>query len=87
MDRKPAAVDIIRFFTEEVEELAVYHADEEVEGAVCIRHDQEQHCLPVTQGIQLQFVVHSHFPDLIDVKGRESCSGADKYRFCRFAGS
>ena len=42
MDRETAAVDIVRFFAEQVEKLGVRHTDEEIEGAVRIAHDQEQ---------------------------------------------
>ena len=36
MDREPAAVNIIRFFTQQVEQLRVDHTDQEIEAAVCI---------------------------------------------------
>lgn len=36
MNRKPAAVNIIRFFTQQVEQLRVDHTDQEIEAAVCI---------------------------------------------------
>lgn len=36
MNREPAAVNIIRFFTQQVEQLRVDHTDQEIEAAVCI---------------------------------------------------
>ena len=62
MDGKSAPVDIIRFFTKQIEQLCIRHTDKEVEGAVRIGHDQEQRRLPVPEGIQLQFVVCSQLP-------------------------
>ena len=66
MNRQSAAVDIVRFLAEEVEELCIRHTDEEIESAVRITHDQEQRCFLIPEGIQLQFVIGRQLPELLD---------------------
>lgn len=62
MDREPPVVHIIGFLAQQIEKLAVYHADEEIEGAVRVAHDEEQGGLPVPQGVQLQLVIPGDLP-------------------------
>ena len=69
MDGQLAAVHIIRFVAQKVEELGVDHADEEVEGAVRVRHDEEQRRFLIAQRVQLQLIVHSEVTQLLDVEG------------------
>ena len=69
MDGQFAAVHIIRFVAQKVEKLGVDHADEEVEGAVRIRHDEEQRRFLIAQCVQLQFIIHGKVPQLLDVEG------------------
>ena len=69
MDWEPTVVHIIRFFAQQIEKLAVYHADEEIKSAVRIAHDQEQGSLSVSQGVQLQLVIAGDLPQFGNVKG------------------
>ena len=85
MNRQPAAVDIIRFLAEQVEELCVRHTDQEIESAVRITHDQEQRCLLVPEGIQLQFVVGRQLPELLDIKDGQPGAAGNQDRFCCLA--
>ena len=71
MDGQLAAVHIIRFVTQKVEKLGVHHTDEEVEGAVCVRHDEEQRRLLISQCIQRQFIVHGEVTQFLDVEGSQ----------------
>ena len=82
MDRKPAAVDIVRFFAEQVEELGVRHTNKEVKGAVGITHDQEQRRFLVPKSIQFQFVICCQFPEFLDIKDGKPCSAGNKDTFC-----
>ena len=58
MDGQFAAVHIIRFVAQKVEKLGVDHADEEVEGGIRVRHDEEQCRFLIAQRVQLQLIVH-----------------------------
>ena len=85
MDRKPAAVNIVRFLAEQVEELGVHHTDKEVKGAVGITHDQEQRRFLVPKGIQFQFVICCQFPEFLDIKDGKPCSAGNKDTFRRLS--
>ena len=78
MDRKPAAVNVVRFLTEQVEELGIGHGNQEIERAVRITHDQEQRCFLIPEGIQLQFVVGRQLPELLDIKDGKPCAAGNQ---------
>ena len=85
MDRQPAAIDIICFLAEQVEELGVRHTDEKIERAVRITHDQEQRCFLIPEGIQLQFVIGRQLPELLDIEDCKPCAAGNQDRFCCLA--
>ena len=62
MDRQPSAVHVIGLFAQQIEKLGVHHADKEVEGAVGVRHDEEQRRFPVAQSVQFQLIVGGDLP-------------------------
>ena len=80
MNREPAAIDIVRLLAKQVEELCIRHTDEEVESAVRIAHDQEQRCLLIPEGIQLQFVVGRQLPELLDIEDCKPCAAGNQDR-------
>ncbi len=92
MNRQTPAELVIRLFTEQIEELAVNHGNEEVEGAVRVAHDEEQHGFPgiaffgSAQRIQLQFIIHGDLPKLLNVKGSKARTGGNIDAFRSFAG-
>ena len=86
MDGQPAAVLVVRLFTQEIEKLRVDQRDQEVKGAVGVRHDEEQRRLPVSQGVQLQLVVGRDVPQFLDVKGRQSGTAGNQDGFGGLAG-
>ena len=69
MNGQLAAVYIICLVAQQIEKLGVDHADEEVEGAVRIAHDEEQCRFLIAQRVQLQLIVHSEVTQLLDVEG------------------
>ena len=77
MDRQPPAVHIVGLLAEEVEQLGVHHRDQEIEGAVGVRHDEEQRRFPVAQGVQFQLVVGRDLPQFRDVEGGQSGTAAN----------
>ena len=81
MDGQSAAVDIVGFFAEQIEKLAVHHAYEEVKGAVRIAHDEKQRRFPVSQRVQTQLVIGRDLAQLGDVEGGEACAAAHEYAF------
>ena len=81
MNGQPSSVLVICLFTQEIEKLGVDQGDQEVEGAVCVRHDEEQRRLPVSQRAQLQLVVGRDVPQFLDVKGRQSGTAGNQDGF------
>ncbi len=63
MDGQLAAVHIICLVAQQIEKLGVDHADEEVEGAVRIAHDEEQRRFLIAQRVQFQLIVHGEVID------------------------
>ena len=57
MNRKPAAIHIVRLFTQEVEQLGVAHGDQKVKAIVRVAHNEEQGSFPVSQSVQLQLII------------------------------
>ena len=49
--------------------LWIHHADEEVEGGIRVRHDEEQRRFPIAQRVQLQLIVHGEVTQFLDVEG------------------
>ena len=58
MDGQFAAVHIICLVAEQIKKLGVDHRNQKIEGAVRIRHDEEQRHFLIAQRVQLQFIVH-----------------------------
>ena len=58
MNGQLAAVYIICLVAQQIEKLGVDHADEEVEGGIRVRHDEEQCRFLIAQRVQLQLIVH-----------------------------
>ena len=82
MDGQRAAVHIICFIAQQIEKLGVDHADEEVEGAVRVRHDEEQRRFLIAQRVQLQLIIHGEVTQFLDVKGGEPCAAGNQDGFC-----
>ena len=85
MDREPPVVLVVRLLAQQVEKLGVDHADEEIEGAVRVAHDEEQGGLAIPQGVQLQLIVPGDLPQLGDVEGGQPCAAGDEDGLCRLA--
>ena len=76
MEFQAAAVLVIRLFTEQIEHLGVGHADQEIEAGICIRHDQEQGCTLISNGVQMELIIGSDFPKLLNIKYSQPCAAA-----------
>ena len=87
MDGQRAAVHIICFIAQQIEKLGVDHADEEVEGAVRVRHDEEQRRFLIAQRVQLQLIVHGEVTQFLDVEGSQPCAAGNQDGFCGLSGS
>ena len=79
VDRKPASILIVRLFAEQVEELAVDHCQEEIEGGVGIAHDEEQGRFLVPQGIQTQLIISGNLPKFGNIKRCKPGSAGNQY--------
>ena len=69
MNGQLAAVHIVGFVTQQIEKLGVDHQNQEVEGGIRVRHDEEQRRSLIAQRVQLQLIVHSEVTQLLDVEG------------------
>ena len=85
MDGQPAAVHIVSFLAQEIKELAVDHGNQEIEGAVRIAHDEKQHRFTVSEGVQLQLVVHGDLPQLLDIEGGKASAAGNVDAFRCFS--
>lgn len=81
MHGKSAAIDIIGFLTQQVEQLGVDHADQEIEAAVRVRHHQKQGGLFIPQRVQLQLIIQGDLPDLLNIKGGQPGTGGHQDAF------
>ena len=68
MHRQPPAVLIIRAFTQQVEQLAVAHGNQEVERAVRIAHDQKQRRFLFSESVQRQLVLRGEIAQFCNVE-------------------
>ena len=84
MDGKPSVINIIRLVTEQVEKLGVHDRNNEVEGIIGIRDDNEQRRLSVADAIQLHLVVAHQLTQLGDVKWGKPRAAANQDRLRRF---
>jgi len=87
MDGQFAAVHIIRFVAQQIEKLGVDHRNQEVKGAVRVRHDEEQCCFLIAQRVQMQLVVHGKISQFLDVEGGEPSTAGNQDGFCGLSGS
>ena len=69
MDGQLAAVHIICLVAQQIEKLGVDHRNQEVKGAVRVRHDEEQRRFLISQRVQLQLIVHGEITQFLDVEG------------------
>src|SRR5699024_10150040 len=82
MDGQPTAIYVICLFAQQIEKLGVNHRDQEVEGAVCVGHNQEQCRFAVTQGVQFQLVIGGNLPQLRDIKWCQPGTAGNEDRLC-----
>ena len=68
MDRQPTTVFIIRTVTQQVDKLALEHGENEIERSVRVAHNQKQHGLFISDGVQFHFIVLHQLPHFPDVK-------------------
>ena len=85
MDREPAAVHIVRFFTEQIKQLGVAHGNQEVKAVIGIAHNKEQGGFFVPQGVQFQLIIGCDLPQLGNIEYRQPRTAGNQYRFCGFA--
>ena len=85
MTGKPASIHIIRFITQQVKELRIHHSHDEIESIICIGNDHKEGCFPVSDSIQLHFIIRHQVSDLGDIKGSEPGAAGNQYTFCSFA--
>lgn len=68
MAGKSAAIHIVRFITQQVEELSIHHSHDEIEGVICIGNDHKEGGFAVSDGVQFHLVIGHQVTDLGDIK-------------------
>lgn len=84
MNGKSASVHIVGLVAEKIKHLRIHDGTDKIEGVIRIADDHEQGRFPVSEGVQLQFVVAHQLPQLCNVKGSKSGTAANQDRFGRF---
>ena len=87
MDWEPAAIHIVRLFTQEVEQLGVAHGDQKVKAIVRVAHNEEQGSFPVSQSVQFQLIIGRDFTQLCDVEYSKARTTGNQDRLGCFSGS
>ena len=82
MDGQLAAVHIVCLVAQQIEKLGVNHRNQKVEGAVRVRHDEEQRRFLIAHRVQLQFIVHGEVTQFLDVEGRKPGTAGNQDGFC-----
>ncbi len=80
MHRQPAAIDIIRFFAQQVKQLCVDHGNQEIKSRVCIAHNEEQSRFLISHCIQGQLIIHGDITDFLNIEGSQTCATAHQNR-------
>ena len=57
MAGKSAAIHIVRFITQQVEELSIHHSHDGIEGVICIGTDHKEGGFAVSDGVQFHLVI------------------------------
>ena len=57
------------------------HGDDEIESGIRVAHNEEQRRFPVTQGVQLQFIVGHDLPQLRNIEGGKAGAAANQDGF------
>ena len=76
MNRKSAAIDVVRFLAEQIEKLRVTHGNQEVEAVIGVAHNEKKRSLFVSERVKLQLIVCRDFSEFRNVKDSQSCSTA-----------
>ena len=84
MNRKSAAVHVIRLFAEQIEKLGVDHGNEEIERAVRIGHDKKQRGFLVSELVQFQLVIHCDLPKFLNIEGSKTSTAGNIDRLRSF---
>ncbi|GFH97613.1 hypothetical protein IMSAGC003_04186 [Lachnospiraceae bacterium] len=70
---------------EYIKHLRINHGCDEIECCIRVGYDAEQGSLAVAQFVKLQFVIHHHVADFLNVKGSHPCAAGNQDRFCGLA--
>ena len=81
VDRQAPSEMVISPVTQQVEQLRIHDACDEIERIIRVTDDDEQRGLPVSHQIQLQFIVAHQVSQLFDVKRCKPCATGNKDTF------
>ena len=79
MAGKSAAIHIVCFITQQVEELCIHHGHDEVEGIICIGNDHKEGGFAVSDGVQFHLVIGHQVTDLGDIKRSQAGTAGNQY--------
>jgi hypothetical protein len=81
MHRQTPTIYIVRFLAQQIEKLRVAKGYEEVEGIVCVGHDDKQRGFLVAQRVELQLVIGRQIAQLLDIERGEARAAGDQDAF------
>ena len=82
---QPAAVNIVRPFTQEVEHLRKGQRHKEIVGAVRVADAEKSSRPAISHAVKLQLIIGHDLPKLGNVKGSQTCAAGNEDAFCRLA--
>ena len=82
---QPAAVNIVRPFTQEIEHLRKRQRHKEIVGAVRVADAEECGRPPISHAVKLQLVIGHDLPKLGNIKGSKPSAAGDQNAFGRLA--
>ena len=81
MNRKSAAVNVIRFLTKQIEKLRITHGNQEVEAVIGVAHYEKKRGLFIAESVKLQLIVSRHISEFGNIKDSKPRTARNEYTF------
>ena len=78
MNRQPPAVHVVGLIAQQICELGLQNGNDKVKGRIGVAHNEEQRRFPISNGIELHFVIRHQVAQLFDVKGCKPCAAGNQ---------
>lgn len=78
MNRQPPAVHVVGLIAQQICELGLQNGNDKVKGRIGVAHNEEQSRFPISNSIELHFVIRHQVAQLFDVKGCKPCAAGNQ---------